>query len=604
MHKTTANSAASSHKDHRRQQLIDATIKTISQYGLSNTTIAKVTEQADLSAGIVGFYFNSKARLLLGTLQWLNEELRRHTQTAFNDAATPMEKLIAVIDVYFAPTLCDQDKIAVWYAFSSESNARNEYTKICSEHYTWLHQSMLGQVQSLCRQAKIDAASAEAITRGLDGIIDGYWQDFLYQPDIFDRKQARQTCYRYLHTIFPQLTQPFRTVHKDLNETELSDCLPTWTYYDEEFLELEKRTVFKNNWLLVGHINDMPNPRDYLTLDAIDERVIVIRGNDKQIRAFHNVCRHRGAKLFDALSGQCGHALVCPFHGWTYQLDGKLIGVPAENTFTSLDKSANGLVPLELEIWMGFIFVRFVSDGQALAEQMKPLEAVFAAYRIENMLPLENSGFDEILPYNWKVIHDIDNEGYHVPVGHPALHQLYGKNYQDSDIAGIPVSYGYINEKPGKLWSVRHYQSLLPKFDHLPQDYQRLWQYGAIFPSMVIALYPDCIEFYMTIPVAADQTRLRGGVYALADNRRGMDAVRYLNRRINAITADEDEKYVRWLQDGMKSSVFPEPSLSSIEHGVRTFHHQLQAIIPVGKLKNHPGKGKVIQTNSQLIQAA
>ena len=148
----------------------------------------------------------------------------------------------------------------------------------------------------------------------------------------------------------------------------MSDCLPTWAYSDPELLELEKETIFRKNWLLVGHVNDMPNARDYLTLDAMGERALVIRGNDNQIRGFHNVCRHRGAKLLNSSSGQCAHALTCPFHGWTYQLDGKLIGVPAENTFENLEKSTSGLVPLDLEIWMGFVFIRFNGDGPSLAE--------------------------------------------------------------------------------------------------------------------------------------------------------------------------------------------------------------------------------------------
>ncbi len=381
---------------------------------------------------------------------------------------------------------------------------------------------------------------------------------------------------------------------------ETSDCLAPWTYYDEELLELEKNQIFRKNWLLVGHINDMPNPRDYLTMDAVGERALVVRGNDNQIRAFHNVCRHRGSKLLDSPSGQCAHALTCPFHGWTYQLDGKLIGVPAENTFRNLDKSRNGLVPLDLEVWMGFIFIRFENAKQSLAQMLRPMQDEIAPYKIAQMQPLENTRYDDIRPYNWKVFHDIDNEGYHVPVGHPALQQLYGKNYSDQLVDGLPVSYGVINDQPAKLWSVRNYQKLLPRFDHLSEKNQKLWLYGGIFPSMVLGLYPDSIEFYMTLPVSADKTRVRGAAYALPDPRPEINAVRYLNRRINNATSAEDENFVRQLQDGMQSSVFPQPNLSSIEHGVREFHRQLQELLPVARLKHHPGKGQVAQTNLSL----
>jgi phenylpropionate dioxygenase-like ring-hydroxylating dioxygenase large terminal subunit/AcrR family transcriptional regulator len=597
---------SSAHKDQRRQQLIDATIATISKYGLSKTTISKVTGEARLSAGIVGFYFDSKEKLLLGTLRALQDELRNYTAAVIEKSDPPLATLKAIIDLYFEPTLCDPNKIAVWYAFSSESSARKEYMDICGEHDAWFQKFLFTQCQLLCTTKDGNTAgNAVAISRGLDGLIDGFWQECLYQPEDFDRESARTICYEYLDTVFPPQTEPGNipetTSHGIAMGEELSDCLPTWAYYDPELLELEKEVIFRRNWLLIGHVNDIPNARDYLTLDAVGERALVVRGTDNKIRGFHNVCRHRGAKLLDASSGNCAHALTCPFHGWTYQLDGQLIGVPAENTFANLDKSTSGLVSLDLEIWMGFIFIRFDGDGPSLAKLMKPVEKEIEVYNLDQMLPLENTRSDELHPYNWKTFHDIDNEGYHVPIGHPSLQQLYGKNYKDEIVEGVPVSYGYLNEKPAKLWSVRNYQKLLPEFDHLPADKQRLWLYETIFPSMVLGLYPDCIEFYMTMPVATDQTLVRSGVYALPDNRPEMKALRYLNRRINDLTSQEDESYVRGLQDGMQSRVFPEPNLSSIEQGVREFHHQLQQILPVARLKNHPGSGRVENMNRKLL---
>ena len=133
------------------------------------------------------------------------------------------------------------------------------------------------------------------------------------------------------------------------------------------------------------------------------------------------------------------------------------------------------------------------------------------------MFPIENSRGETLLPYNWKVVHDIDNEGYHVTHWTPFAAQLYGKNYKDTTVAGIQCRLQKLNDKPASLWSVRNYQNLLPKYDHLPEENQRLWLYGTIFPSMVIGLYPDSIEYYMTIPVATDKTLLRFGSYALPD---------------------------------------------------------------------------------------
>ena len=333
-----------------------------------------------------------------------------------------------------------------------------------------------------------------------------------------------------------------------------------------------------------------------------------MRGDDHQVRAFHNICRHRGAKLVEGARGRCPRALTCPFHGWTYRLDGALTGVPAETTFTHLDKAENGLAPLAMEIWMGFVFVRFggsadsadSADKPSLAETMKPVEQLASLYQMHKMQPIDGTRFEEVRPCNWKVIHDIDNEGYHVAHGHPALQQLYGKNYRDDAIGGVPVTYGYLNEEPGALWSVRHYQKLLPAFDHLPAGHQRLWVYIGLFPSMVLALYPDGMDYYMTIPVNAASTRLKGGSYALPDPRRETRAARYLGARINRVSSREDDEFVRRLYCGMQSSAFPEPRLSSIEHGVRAFHRQIQQVLPVATLANEPQAGTLAGVNGEM----
>lgn len=379
------------------------------------------------------------------------------------------------------------------------------------------------------------------------------------------------------------------------------DLLAPWTYYNDEFFELEKEFIFKKQWLLVGHVSDIPNCGDYLTFDAVGERALIIRDEDQRINAFHNVCRHRGAKVVENSQGNCPRALVCPFHGWSYHLDGRARYIPRAETFENLDINNIGLIKLPIEIWLGFIFINFSEGIQSVAEMMLPAVERFLPYRLEELEPLADTKYSQIRPYNWKIIHDIDNEGYHVPIGHPALQQLYGNHYEDAIENDIPLSYGYINEKPGKLWSVRHYQKILPKFDHLPQENQRLWLYTGIFPSIVIGFYPDMVEFYMSVPISAETSEYRGGAYALPDSRREVKLSRYLTQRINQSTEQEDESFVRWIQKGIKSSAFPTLQLSSLEHGVRDLHKKIQQKIPVANLAHSPEIGKVAETNKIMI---
>ena len=375
------------------------------------------------------------------------------------------------------------------------------------------------------------------------------------------------------------------------------DTLAPWTYLSPEFHELET-ILFKTQWLLAGHISSLRQPGDFITYDAVGERAFIIVDESGGIRAFHNVCRHRGAKLLDD-SGNCKHRISCPFHGWSYDFNGALANVPLPETFKNLNKAEYGLKTLPVEIWHGFVFISFSAQSSTVAKRLQSVDEEVAPYKISEMKAVIPA-YDDLRPYNWKVIHDIDNEGYHVPVGHPSLQQLYGLSYEDRIENGIPISDAVISDKPAKLWSVRNYQKVLPQFDHLPSKRQKSWWYIGLFPNAVIALYPDCVEYYMTIPVSVNQTRYLGGVFGLADDRREVQAARYLNMRINKETEAEDESFVSDMQNGMRSSVFPEPTLSSTELGVRYFHQQIQKNFPVARLVNEPSAGTVCEINTQL----
>ena len=145
------------------------------------------------------------------------------------------------------------------------------------------------------------------------------------------------------------------------------------------------------------------------TFDELGESVIVVRGQDMQLRAFTNVCRHRGSRLVDGASG-CAKKLVCPYHAWTYDLDGRLTGVPDSASYPTLDKGKAGLVPVDMEIWRGFIFVRLESGGPSVAEMMAPYEDQVAPYRFEELKAL---GRVTLRPrdVNWKNVGDNYSDG-------------------------------------------------------------------------------------------------------------------------------------------------------------------------------------------------
>ncbi len=576
--------------------VIGAAIRTISRHGLADASLERIAKAAGLPPGKLHDCFVNRETLLLETLGALCDDLGACTAMSPGGTDEPGDILESFVNACFSAPWCTAERVAAWYAFCRESAAYPRLEALCNRQHVLIEDFLTDNILGLLAQQGISVPVPYASVKGLRGIMDTHWHDLILDPARFRPEAAISECLRYLDRI----ADPSAARSGSPPTADCTDHLPVWTYRNSEFLELEKDELFRKNWLLVGHVSDIPNPRDFLTLNAVNERSLVIRGDDGVIRAFHNVCRHRGARLKREPSGKRAHAISCPFHGWTYRLDGSLLKVPSESTFPDLDMQHNRLIPLEVDIWMGFVFIRFKGSGKGMADLMEPVSHLMEPYRIEQMKPLKHTAFSQVRPYNWKVMHEIDNEGYHIPIGHPTLHQLFDDSYEDTVIGGIAVSRGIISDKPSRAWSTRHYQELLPQADHLPAGHRKLWLYTAVFPNLVFGLYPDSMEFYMTLPLTPHKTLYRGAAYALPDDRPGMVAARYLNRRINMKTEAEDEQYMVDMQEGMDSSAFPAPQLSALESGVRNFHRRIQERLPVSRRTHPPASGLMAEMNRQM----
>ena len=358
--------------------------------------------------------------------------------------------------------------------------------------------------------------------------------------------------------------------------------LPAAAYHSEEIFALEQERLFRRHWQIAGHLSDIPEPGDYITLDIAGERALVIRGHDGVPRAFHNICRHRGTRVATGEAGRCNKALICPFHGWAYNLDGTLRGVAERSSFPPLDPSEWGLKPVEMEIWRGLIFLRFEASAQpSVAALMAPYAAEFAAFDTAAMIRIRGNDWEDRLPANWKCLRDVDNEGYHVRQAHPALHDLYGGNYRDEDWQGLTSrSLGEFNAGPGRLWSVRAYKRLVGA-SPVQGPARRRWSYYNLFPNSVIGLYPDSMTWYQEIPVSAGETIQRGRAYRFAEESRELRAARYLSGRIDKATAEEDHDLCIWAYEATKSaSGYEGVILSDLERGLRSFHDLWRAELP------------------------
>ena len=377
--------------------------------------------------------------------------------------------------------------------------------------------------------------------------------------------------------------------------------LPAWTYRSPALLELEKKEVFASHWQIAGHVSDLPEAGDFLAFDFADERALILRGEDGTIRALHNLCRHRGARVVAAASGRCRNALVCPFHGWVYNLDGSLRGPARPSSFGTMDRSRFGLIPMELEIWHGFVFVRARPGPQPpVSELFAPYDAELAPFHLAAMVPAAAHYSGEV-PVNWKSVQDVDNEGYHVAMAHPALQDLYGSGYGiEVGSAGIGKSTGPFNPHGGRRWSVRRYRSICEPAAHLPEAAWARWAYYSLFPNNVLAVTPESVQFYQTVPLDVGRTRLRGRVYRFRKESRRQKAARYLAQRIDRETYGEDIQLSVWSDEAMRSSAFQGFHLSDHEIGVRAHHDALRAVVPVLSLPDSPGEDRIATANADL----
>jgi phenylpropionate dioxygenase-like ring-hydroxylating dioxygenase large terminal subunit len=365
--------------------------------------------------------------------------------------------------------------------------------------------------------------------------------------------------------------------------------LPAWTYGDPDFFAAETQRIFRPAWQIVCHQSDIPCPGDYHILDYLDESVLVIRGEDGAVRAFANVCRHRGARLLDGPSG-CARKLVCPYHAWTYDMAGRLTGVPHRASY-AMDPADHGLVPIDLDQFQGFLFVRLQNDGGPTVGQMiAPYLSDIAPYRFADLDPI---GRVTLRPraINWKNIGDNYSDGLHIAVAHPGLKRLMGDGYGVEASAHADLMRGPIQDRPSANPSERAYQALLPPVPHLPPERQRLWTYIKLWPNMAFDIYPDQIDFMQWLPVSPTQTLIREIAYAIPDDRREMRAARYLNWRINRQVNAEDTALVARVQQGMASPSFTVGPLSKDEVALRHFNGRIRALIPQARQHHAPPPG-------------
>lgn len=279
--------------------------------------------------------------------------------------------------------------------------------------------------------------------------------------------------------------------------------LPPHCYTSREWYDAEVERVWRRNWLLLARLEEVPSSGNYLRVDIVGEPLLVTRGNDGVVRVMSAICRHRGCIIKEGKG--TARALSCPYHGWTYNLTGALIGVPGMNDVENFRKEDFSLIPVRSEIWGGFVMINFDNDAPPLMDTLGPLAKRFESHRLEDMHVTRK--YVNKVKGNWKIWLENSREGYHASVVHAQTYQrFFGTTgsgdwrYEGQD--GVYEILSGSNED-GLLVPP---SGGLPFVEGLSQEDRDSTHFAIYYPHILLNVAPSHITFHQLFPEGPDVT--------------------------------------------------------------------------------------------------
>jgi phenylpropionate dioxygenase-like ring-hydroxylating dioxygenase large terminal subunit len=282
--------------------------------------------------------------------------------------------------------------------------------------------------------------------------------------------------------------------------------LPAKYYTSTEIFERERERIFGTSWLYAGRADEIPNTGDYFLYELFDESLIVLRGADQQIRALYNVCRHRGTRMCETGNGKFTGAIQCPYHAWTYSLDGRLMAARNMQGADGFDKNDWPLAQAHLAQWEGFLFVSFADKPEPFSVAFASLEKRFEKWHIAGLRSAKRYTYE--LRCNWKLVAQNYSECYHCPVIHPQLDKLSPWDSGRNDLGEGPFLGGFMTLRtPGGSMTLDGHTSRPPVGDVRGDDLDRIYYYS-VFPTMLLSLHPDYVMAHRLVPLGVDRVRV------------------------------------------------------------------------------------------------
>jgi len=346
-----------------------------------------------------------------------------------------------------------------------------------------------------------------------------------------------------------------------------ASTLPPACYTSEAFYRREVKTIFMKVWNFIGRADRIPEPGDYFTIEFAGVPVIVMRAAEGEVRAFANSCRHRGALLLDG-EGNC-RAIRCPYHSWTYDIEGKLIVAPEMDATRGFDPAEWHLTPIRLESWGGFIFINFDESAPPLMDYLGDLPQKLASYRFEDMTCVRRKEY--VLQCNWKIYVENAMEAYHIATVHRST--LSRQKGKPSEAQPADGQYCALFKEHKGSRALLAGETGFPEMDHLQgMAGQGSW-YPLIYPSTMFGCTYDCMWWLELHPMGPHQTKLIVGSSFPRDivSRPDFEEVVQNYYKRWDISIPEDNHISELQQRGLSSPFARQGRLAQAEPLVHTF---------------------------------
>jgi Rieske 2Fe-2S family protein len=291
-----------------------------------------------------------------------------------------------------------------------------------------------------------------------------------------------------------------------LREFGSSRMLPRAAYTSERVLAFELERLFAGSWVCLARAEELPDPGDQLAAQIGEVGVLVLRDRDGALRAFANLCRHRGHELLPAGASTSSKSVVCPYHAWSYRLDGSLRAAPGMRGSDGFEATAHGLVRLPVHVWHGFVMVNASGDAPPLDRHLGALDELVAPYRPERLMAMASHQYQPLA--NWKVLCENYHECYHCPRIHPELCRVSpptsGHNY---DLPGAWVGGAMELREHAATMSLDGRGAGVP-IEGLDGERLRTVRYLHLLPNLLLSLHPDYLMTHLIEPLGPARSRV------------------------------------------------------------------------------------------------